>query len=125
MIKQNAGGKKDKNGDGGSGSLSDIPLLDEVNDLLEKEKMLLGLKILEQKKEKEEWKAKYDQLLTRVSETGDLLNVEGAAKDMMGGAYEIDSTQRAAPIANQATVKKKSTVERVNDMIMSLGPREW
>lgn len=108
-------------------TLSDLPLLDEVNELLEKEKMLMGLKILEQKKEKEEWKAKYDQLLSRVSETGDLVNLEGAAKDVMDGPHEADdgSYQPVERTTQSTSLKKKTTYERVNDLIMSLDPKEW
>ena len=61
-------------GGGGVGSvggvtLSSIPLLDDVNELIEKEKLLLEFKVLEQQKEALEWKAKYDHLLGKVSES--------------------------------------------------------
>ena len=44
-----------------------LPLMDEVNDLIEKERTLLNLKLLAQKTEAEEWKAKYDLLVDKVS----------------------------------------------------------
>jgi hypothetical protein len=60
-----------------------MPLLDEVNELLEKEKLLINLKLLEQKKEADEWKSKYDQLVSQVVEsasvTGDFQALEIAA----------------------------------------------
>lgn len=45
-----------------------LPLLDEVNDLIEKERTLLQLKLLEQEKEVDEWKRKYDRLVDKVTE---------------------------------------------------------
>ena len=62
----------------------ELPLLDEVNELIEKERLLLSLKVLEQQKEAQEWKAKYDTLVGKVSETavrtGDYRPLEIAAK---------------------------------------------
>jgi len=46
-----------------------LPLLDEVNELIEKERLLLSLKVLEQEKAAQEWKAKYDTLVGKVAET--------------------------------------------------------
>ena len=45
----------------------DLPLLDEINDLIEKERTLLGLKLAVQKSEADEWKAKYDDLARKLS----------------------------------------------------------
>ncbi len=47
---------------------TELPLLDEVNELIEKERILLSLKLLEQKQEADEWKLKYDNLVGKVSE---------------------------------------------------------
>jgi len=46
-----------------------LPLLEEVNDLIEKERLLMTLKVLEQQKQAEEWKAKYELLVGKVGET--------------------------------------------------------
>ena len=46
-----------------------LPLLDEVNELLEKEKLLMNLKLLEQKQAAEEWKAKYDKLVDHMMDS--------------------------------------------------------
>ena len=63
---------------------ADIPLLDEVNELIEKERLLLSLKLLEQKQEAQEWKSKYDSLVGKVSDnigdTGDFDSLEYAAE---------------------------------------------
>lgn len=65
---------------------ADIPLLDEVNELIEKERLLLNLKLLEQKQEAEEWKAKYDSLVGKVSDniadTADFDTLEFAAETL-------------------------------------------
>jgi len=53
----------------GKSKLSELPLLDEVNELIEKERLLLTLKVLEQQKEAQDWKARYDVLVGKVSET--------------------------------------------------------
>ena len=52
----------------GGSTLSHLPLLDDVNELIDKEKMLLEFKVLEQQKEAREWKVKYDSLLGKMSE---------------------------------------------------------
>lgn len=49
-----------------SGDTSKLPLLDEVNELIEKERMLLSLKLLAQKEEAVEWKSKYDKLVDSI-----------------------------------------------------------
>lgn len=46
----------------------DLPLLDEINDLLVKERTLLGLKVVEQQIEAQEWKVKYEKLLNKLNE---------------------------------------------------------
>jgi hypothetical protein len=47
--------------------LEKLSLLDEVNELIEKERTLLNLKVIEQKNEAEEWKTKYDALVEKVA----------------------------------------------------------
>lgn len=46
-----------------------MPILDELNDLIEKERTLLSLKLLAQKSETDAWKSKYDMLLSKVGST--------------------------------------------------------
>mmetsp|Transcript_10613 Transcript_10613/g.16084 ORF Transcript_10613/g.16084 Transcript_10613/m.16084 type:complete len:900 (+) Transcript_10613:108-2807(+) len=45
----------------------DVPLLDEINELLVKERTLMGLKVIEQHVEAEEWKQKYETLVNEIS----------------------------------------------------------
>jgi hypothetical protein len=47
----------------------DLPLVDEINELLVKERTLMGLKVVEQHLEAQEWKHKYESLMTKISET--------------------------------------------------------
>lgn len=58
--------KKDRQAGAGVGA-DKLPLLDEVNELIEKERTLLNLKLLDQKVQAEEWKLKYDSLVEKVS----------------------------------------------------------
>lgn len=53
-----------------------LPLLDEVNELIEKERMLLSLKLLDKKNEVEEWKLKYDSLVEKIGyESANVVNI--------------------------------------------------
>ena len=49
-----------------SGDTTKLPLLDEVNELIEKERLLLSLKLQAQKEEAVEWKSKYDKLVDSI-----------------------------------------------------------
>ena len=49
-----------------SGDTTKLPLLDEVNELIEKERLLLSLKLQAQKEEAVEWKSKYDKLVNSI-----------------------------------------------------------
>ncbi len=49
-----------------SGETTKLPLLDEVNELIEKERLLLSLKLQAQKEEAVEWKSKYDKLVNSI-----------------------------------------------------------
>lgn len=61
------------------------PLMDELNDLIEKERTLLNLKLLAQKTETDSWKTKYDLLLNKVG-TGGLNNVASAGQTLESAA---------------------------------------
>ena len=76
--------KSKKKGSGvGDGETDSMPLLDTVNALVEKEKLLLSLQMMEKKKEAEEWKSKYEMLVSTVADssnaTGDYKALEIAA----------------------------------------------
>ncbi len=61
-----------------------LPIVDEVNNILLKERTLHELKVLEQQVQKEEWKTKYEQLLSKVADpdnpTHDFNIIEAAAE---------------------------------------------
>jgi hypothetical protein len=59
-----------------------IPLVDEINELLTKERTLMGLKVMEHQVEAEEWKKKYETLVQNIGPDG---AVDGGNKH----AYEI------------------------------------
>jgi hypothetical protein len=48
------------------GALGEIPLMDEVNEVIEKEKTLASLKLIEQQQLAQEWKQKYENLVGKV-----------------------------------------------------------
>ncbi len=78
----------------------DLPLLDEVNELIEKERILLSLKLLEQKQESEEWKLKYESLITKVSD-----NVEENA-DFETLAMAVDVAAELPKAAQQDVTQR-------------------
>lgn len=53
---------------GDAAARRELPLLEEVASLLEKERALLGLKILEQQVEAQDWKKKYEELIEKVAD---------------------------------------------------------
>lgn len=53
----------------------ELPLLDEINELLIKERTLLGLKVVEQQIETKEWKQKYETLINKITENKDDIEV--------------------------------------------------
>ena len=54
----------------------EIPLLDEVNELLEKEKTLYRLQAMEANAAAEAWKSKYENLIGDVADTAALSNYQ-------------------------------------------------
>eukprot|EP01041_Mallomonas_annulata_P004442 gene4442-8853_t len=52
----------------------DVPLVDEVQDLLLKERTLMTLKVLEQQKEANEWKERYEMLVHKVTDVVPQMN---------------------------------------------------
>lgn len=79
---------------------TEIPLLEEVNELLEKERSLMKLKVIEQHVEANEWKNKYEILVKTIAD--DTLNPTKIS------AYEV-----AADISNAACVKSwRNNVEK-------------
>ena len=73
-------------------NMTEIPLLEEVNELLHKERNLMNLKLIEQHVEAKEWKEKYETLVEKIS--GDALNQEKIK------AYEVAAEVSTAPRLN-------------------------
>lgn len=72
----------------------DVPLLDEVTSLLEKERTLMGLKVLEQQVEAQDWKRKYEALVGQVASAGgtsDAAHVFEMAADIAAKPLKIDN----------------------------------
>ena len=74
----------------------ELPFKDEMHELIEKEKHLLQLKVLEQKREAEVWKAKYESIVNKVGEeankTGDFRALEYAADTVSSAGIQIKKT---------------------------------
>jgi hypothetical protein len=85
-MKSASRAKKDKVTDKES---TDIPLLEEVNELLSKERNLMNLKVIEQHVEAKEWKDKYETLIKKISD--DTLNPAKIT------AYEVAAEVSSAP----------------------------
>lgn len=90
----------------------DVPLLDEVNTLLEKEKLLLELKFLEQQQMAQEWKTKYDKLVGNVSTQA---TVTGDFKKL---ADVVDVEKKIAKVVVEAAADAS---ESVRGALMALG----
>jgi hypothetical protein len=79
----------------GDAKRPDLPYVEEMNDLISKEKHLLHLKVLEQQREAEEWKAKY---MSVVSKVGDAANKTGdyRAMEFVGDASSSSPSSSSA-----------------------------
>ncbi|KAJ1432293.1 hypothetical protein B484DRAFT_31514 [Ochromonadaceae sp. CCMP2298] len=74
-----------------------LPLMDEVNELIEKERILLNLKLLEKKGEAEQWKNKYDLLFDTLNNPGaPAPGAPGAPVEALEAAAEIESNSNYA-----------------------------
>lgn len=69
-----------------------LPILDELNDLIEKERTLLSLKLLAQKSETETWKSKYDMLLGKVGSSH--IELADDVPQLLEAAASIENEER-------------------------------
>ena len=94
----------------------DVPLLDEVQMLLEKERLLLELKFLEQQKEAQEWKSKYDMIVEKVH----LAAVVSGDTKAVEQVVHIDDKEVTGAYTSRGA-SGVLTNDRMNDILMSLG----
>lgn len=73
-----------------------LPLLDELNELIEKERTLLSLKLLAQQNETEAWKSKYDLLIDKVGAVA--VNTSDGGPRVLEAAAEVEGMAPAEPI---------------------------
>ena len=90
-----------------------LPLLDEVNEIIQKEKVLLELKILEQENEAKVWKNRYESLLGSVSDTA----AETGALEPLQIAANNES--------NKVIVVSNNDNDPIDNIILSLSSNEW
>lgn len=69
-----------------------LPILDELNDLIEKERTLLSLKLLAQKSETDAWKSKYDMLLSKVGSSN--VDTADGVPQLLEAAVGIEDEER-------------------------------
>lgn len=118
---------KSKSAQGAHGDKQhELPFVDEMNEVITKEKHLLQLKILEQQREAEEWKAKYMSVVTKVGDsankTGDYRAMEFLGDvDSTGG---LDDGSGGVGTASTSTSKKmkkiEATPEGIQQMLLDL-----
>lgn len=132
----------------GGYALASLPLLDDVNELIEKEKILLEFKVLEQQKEAYEWKLKYDNLLGKVSESAisgdspdgyrlleEVADSEVTAQNRImmpdisditdyihkrGDHYILDMSGKAAPFIIAQMMKGAQILKQYNSLLKSI-----
>lgn len=92
-----------KNGNHHDDEPIELPLLDEVNELIEKERLLLNLKVLEQKQSAEEWKEKYNVLINKMAKNGDYASIEQAA-DINNNVINDEENNSKFPIINDKSI---------------------
>ena len=119
----------------GKSKLSELPLLDEVNELIEKERLLLTLKVLEQQKEAQDWKARYNVLVGKVSETslrtGDFRAMEVLAAtavdptaDSKSGPASVAAAPPPSAGGSAAAASIPATSEGVQNLLAGL-THDW
>ena len=83
----------------------DVPLLDEVSELLSKERSLMQLKVIEQHVEAKEWKEKYETLVKNIGSSDSLthsLPGSGSGHGLQSriAAYEVAADISSTPQSN-------------------------
>eukprot|EP01031_Cornospumella_fuschlensis_P044223 gene44223-54073_t len=90
-----------------------VPLISEINELIEKERLLLELRLIDKNLEAERWKAKYEQLKSRV--LGDDVDLEDPAK--VQAVIEVDAFD---PNVVQTANMRQVLVERISQNYVDL-----
>lgn len=96
-----------------------FPLMDELNELIEKERTLLNLKLLAQKNETESWKAKYDKLVDKVGSAVD--DVEATVDQQLEAAATVEASTGPPPATFQDI--QKLLIERTSSWILDLSDK--
>ena len=100
-------------GHGSNANLSSLPIMDEVNDLIEKEKYLLEFKVREQQKLAHEWKVKHDSLLDKISENvAKVASNSNAAAAVASAGYQV--------LEEAAVAEEKTTVVAFDEVTSNL-----
>ena len=88
---------------------TEIPLLDEVNALINKERLLLSLQVLEKQQEAEDWKNKYDTLINNVAKTGDFRVLEIAALEEGRGDSQQQQSHNSSSSSSSSSSSPSTT----------------
>ena len=109
--KKHAAGRKDDKGADTDG----LPLLEEVNQLIEKERLLMRLKLVEQQRVADEWKRKYDALIGASAVGGK--SGGGGGNKMMARVGAENDVSVAAP---RREVAPPATSEGVQQLLLEM-----
>lgn len=93
------------------------PLMDELTELIEKERTLLNLKLIAQKGETETWKQKYDKLIEKVG-TG-AIDAEATADQQLEAAAEVESLDRGELLSSYQDMQR-ILIDRASSWILDL-----
>jgi ElaB/YqjD/DUF883 family membrane-anchored ribosome-binding protein len=113
LVVMNAKGRSKQ----AEGEEETVPLMDELTELIEKERTLLSLKLQKQKSETETWKQKYDKLIEKVG-TG-AVDAEGSADQQLEAAAEVESQPREVAYSSYQDIQQVLT-DRVHSWILNL-----
>lgn len=94
--------------------------MDELNELIEKERTLLNLKLLAQKNETETWKTKYDRLIDKVGVgSGVAGEVEISVEEQLEAAAAVESLSGVVSTASFHDIQK-ILIERLSSWVLDL-----
>lgn len=94
-----------------------VPLMDELTELIEKERTLLNLKLLAQKNETATWRQKYDKLIEKVGSGG--TDAESSVDQQLEAAAAVESFVHGTLFSSYQDIQR-ILVERTSSWILDL-----
>jgi hypothetical protein len=98
-----------------------LPLLDEVSNLLQKERTLMGLRVLEKEAEAIDWRTKYETLVSKLSDgSAEGTTPLGDAARGLEIAAELDSASSAPTIIPDFRARVMQTLREDKESMLDL-----